>query len=428
MPVQGKRLDGGPFETLDFGELDDFVIGYKPRVWEERQVPGDFDPIWYADRHGRGAFGREAEDEAFLRRRLYFEENVKDDVEWGPVRLLGRGGYGIVGLWQKRDNKNQTIDEVVLKQTAYNSNETRVSAIELDPRAYPRHLIEAAIHKDINTQHPGVSPHLRQYKFIYEDRIHQQGRYRFYLEYCPHGSLYQLGRLYRCWDTYLPEVFVWHVFYSLAKACEALRDSPPADSRAIKEEYFELGLENVFCLHLDLKPENVLLGYPHEGQEYPSALLNDYGISMYTICSDKFPGINPGEMWWRGTHSHRPTEQCHFGVNWEIPPEGGWIRNQDTIKRNVDWHGAADKREEDNDGKSDENGNDKPPGDVIFDHTMNIYGVGHTVFDLVTLRSSTKHLVKIRAKSLKRFQQNGNHQISHVSTKKPGVYSSRSAT
>ncbi|KIW92513.1 uncharacterized protein Z519_06360 [Cladophialophora bantiana CBS 173.52] len=423
MPVQGKRLDGSPFEVLgltdriDSADAYEFHVPFHSRALQERQAPRDFDQLWHDDRTVRGAFAKERDAEVFMSRWLLFEDDQKDDEEWGPIRLLGKGGYGMVGLWQKRNDKNQIIDEVVCKETEYLENKTRVDEIEVDPRAYPRILTEAAIHSDINARHPGVSPHLRKYKFISHATRGQKGRYRFYLEYCPYGNLHHLGRLYRCWNTYLPEVFIWHVFYSLAKACEALRNTPPLNSKAIKEEYFEnLVHDELFCLHLDWKPENILLGYPHEGEEYPSALLNDYGISMYTTSKEGQRQLNPGLIWWRGTHTHKTPEQIHFGVNWEIPPDGGWIRSQDDQNRELPWKRAAALREVEN---------TQPNADVLFDHSMNIYGVGHTMFDIVTLAASAKHLGRIRAKSLKRFQQNGNHQISSVYTKKPGVYSSR---
>lgn len=46
------------------------------------------------------------------------------------------------------------------------------------------------------------------------------------------------------------------------------------------------------------------------------------------------------------------------------------------------------------------------------------------MYYLVTLREEG-HLGRIRAKSVKKFRENGYHQISGVRTKKPGVYSSR---
>ena len=90
---------------------------------------------------------------------------------------------------------------------------------------------------------------------------------------------------------------------------DALRDPPPADSKMLRwpnrqQDYSEMR-EDLYCLHLDMKPGNVLLGYPHEGDEYPSALLNDFGMSLYTSYTGEGPSKNPGQMWWRGTEPYK---------------------------------------------------------------------------------------------------------------------------
>ena len=237
--------------------------------------------------------------------------------EWGPIRPLGAGGWGRVGLWQKRDNQNRIIDEVVCKEQTYRHDQLAQTyeIFHMNENEEPvmnRLTSEAVIQRDLNQQHPGVAPHLRGYKYILEDRATKSGRYRYYLEYCPHNSLNRIHRLYRCWDTYLPEVFLWHVFHSLAAGCEALRDPPLEDNKAVTVEDRQESREDMHCLHLDWKPDNVLLGYPQEGQlyeghEYPSALMNDFGTSIYVTGLVTDAMINPKELWWRGTAVYMPT-------------------------------------------------------------------------------------------------------------------------
>jgi hypothetical protein len=41
------------------------------------------------------------------------------DDEWGLVRVLGAGGFGSAGLWEKRDKSNKIWDEVVCKEQPY---------------------------------------------------------------------------------------------------------------------------------------------------------------------------------------------------------------------------------------------------------------------------------------------------------------------
>lgn len=57
---------------------------------------------------------------------------------------------------------------------------------------------------------------------------------------------------YKAFNRYLPELFLWHVFDSLATALCALdfKDDPHFRRMAL-----------VHILHLDVKPQNILLGY-----------------------------------------------------------------------------------------------------------------------------------------------------------------------
>jgi serine/threonine protein kinase len=221
------------------------------------------------------------------------------------------GGYGQVALFQKRDDKNEVVDEVVCKEMEFIADDRR-DDYEVDYKTNRRLLIEAAIQRDINSTHPDAAPFLRKYKVIPNGL---EGNYRLYLEYCPHGDLHRLIKMYRCWDTFLPEVFVWHAFLDLAKSCEALRDCPPEDSKMLdfrrsRKAAGDLAgvRETLFALHMDMKPANTLLGYPRTTDEhdYPSALMSDYGMALYTSLSGQGSGFpNPQEVWWRGTTGYK---------------------------------------------------------------------------------------------------------------------------
>lgn len=317
-PWQGQRLDGTPFEDPGLSGTNFRVpaSAADSRNRREREPGRDFDRTWYEDREIRGAFGRESSMQTFLHRHLLFDNDDTEDDLWGPIRPLGQGSFGNVALWQKRDDQNRIVDEVVCKETEFDlltSSNPRDRG-EVDSESNTRLTREAAIHRDINRKPLGASPHLRRYKVISDDTPHtpeRYGRCRYYLEFGRYGTLAHLIRLYQCWDTYLPEVFVWHVFQNLAKACEALRGCPPKDTKALdcrdsRGEDFSDIREDLFCLHLDVKPANILLGYPHQGQDYPSALLHDYGISVYTSHSGRGPVQNPRKMWFKRTSGYEP--------------------------------------------------------------------------------------------------------------------------
>ena len=70
--------------------------------------------------------------------------------------------------------------------------------------------------------------------------------------------------------------------------------------------------KDFYCLHLDMKPPNFLLGYPHEGDEYPSALVNDFGLSVYTTYKAEGPRKNPADLWGRGTPGYKPPVSIEY--------------------------------------------------------------------------------------------------------------------
>lgn len=129
-------------------------------------------------------------------------------------------------------------------------------------------------------------------------------------------------------------------------------------------------------------------------------------------------------------------ELASYGIDWDIPPDHTYV-NRDQDNKLLEWKQAKHARKA---------RNEKAVADVFFDPSMNvsagpihrwlsdenrstnprfpqIYGIGHIMYSLITLTRDS-HLQKIRAKTRRRYQRNGNHQISGVYTKKPGVYSS----
>lgn len=302
---------GRPFEVPNF----EFEEGYIVRDRRQGRVTvgrlgHQIDQQEFDAQRRKGYWGPLPEYHNFMSSYLLFHSDPKDnaeDAQWLPVRMLGEGGFGRVGLWEKRDATDGKIDELVCKETDLRLEANPYYPEEVDEEVgRPRLLREAVIQRDINKQYPGVTPHLRRYKFLAERRGLVEGRYRFYMEFCPHGTLERLRRLYRCWDTYLPEVFVWHVFLRLATAGEALRAAPPDDTVLFPEKITMDKTRNAFCIHLDMKPVNVLLGSPDPKatNQFPDPLLNDFGISEYTWYGNY--ENNPFDLWQQGTHSYKP--------------------------------------------------------------------------------------------------------------------------
>lgn len=163
--------------------------------------------------------------------------------------------------------------------------------------------------------------------------------WRYYLEYAPYGDLENLRARYRAFHRYLPELFLWHVFNSLAKAVHVLEKKQRAWPDAFKD--------GEYVVHADIKPKNIFLGYeelerpeetpldserleepieceqphfqsgglqnPEDIPIYPSIKLGDFGLAMYTSEQDE---ANPEKFRGVGTAYFQPPvsiEGCRKG-------------------------------------------------------------------------------------------------------------------
>ncbi|CAI6329051.1 unnamed protein product [Periconia digitata] len=89
---------------------------------------------------------------------------------------------------------------------------------------------------------------------------------KLYMQYCDSGDLGDLINNHSDAGKKIPESFIWHVFYSIAKALEACHTG--------------LGAENwVPYWHHDLHKKNVFLDSSKNGDEHPKVLLADFGLT-----------------------------------------------------------------------------------------------------------------------------------------------------
>jgi serine/threonine protein kinase len=176
---------------------------------------------------------------------LFTAPNMGDSLHWEVVKPLGKGGFGQVGLWQARQEKDgAVVDEIAIKQALRRHR-------SFDANSSKRGLAsEAWLKKIMNENHSDGVLYLRRYKYYERDHL-----YRFYMEYFPYGDLDRLRYRYRAYKKYLPELFLWHLFSSLASTIHAMEQGPFNDPA--NENVHEKGS---YMLHMDIKPSNIFLG------------------------------------------------------------------------------------------------------------------------------------------------------------------------
>lgn len=156
----------------------------------------DIDPIGFADPlKSASHLGENTETRAtlspemtqFLRSR--FGVSPETDGERYPVRPLGKGGFGGVAVWGRRDPFGNLVEETALKQSKWSPSMFLASA--------PHLAREALIMQQLNQKCSENIVYLKDFKCFREPE--DKMTWRFYFEYCPYGDLSRLEKKYLAW-------------------------------------------------------------------------------------------------------------------------------------------------------------------------------------------------------------------------------------
>jgi hypothetical protein len=128
----------------------------------------------------------------FLTSRALVMQHVDADP-WEATELLGAGAFGQVGLWQQLDRKTGAIlDSLAIKQTM---DDEPKGYIEIFQRKNGKEPIPSeALWMNFLSRRTMYIPSLRQ---LVHFRGTNSKRWRFYMEYCPHGTVTDLIKLYK---------------------------------------------------------------------------------------------------------------------------------------------------------------------------------------------------------------------------------------
>ena len=172
------------------------------------QTPGERDEMWghlnsdadlldfgkpeepadHLDRRTQTRIALFPEMKGMLQSRFGYSRET--DHHWLPVRPLGKGGFGGVAVWERRNLDGDVLEETAVKQTKWSAS----MALKSEPFLAK----EAAIMQQLNKRNSDNIVYLKGFKMFQEEKKNK-ATWRFYFEYCPYGDLSRLQKRYKAW-------------------------------------------------------------------------------------------------------------------------------------------------------------------------------------------------------------------------------------
>ncbi|KAF2126727.1 hypothetical protein P153DRAFT_68753 [Dothidotthia symphoricarpi CBS 119687] len=266
-----------------------------------------------------------------------------DETRWHGAKFIGAGGYGCVGLWVERDDRNNVVDRMAVKETRNHS-----ARHWRDPKNWRGRLPqEVQIHRLVEERRAVDSDKFRHLiRYRGHRLLMSKRKYRIYLDFCSGSDLKcaMVGHS-NTWAfkfgeglglPFLPEAFIWSVVKALATACLVLQNGtialePVRDWKPIT--HLDIQLANVL-LHCkkrrassiggDLptakeaktsqeKRERERDGQVQEDADLPVVpILSDFGLSFYSPTQGNCPlPDNPEDYLLEQDHARYPPEHQH---------------------------------------------------------------------------------------------------------------------
>ncbi|ERF72103.1 hypothetical protein EPUS_02894 [Endocarpon pusillum Z07020] len=368
-------------------------------MWWQATLPGErvqtrdpMEPASHLDQTTQTRISLFPEMSNFLRSR--FGLSRETDHQWFPVRPLGKGGFGGVAVWEKRDSLGNVVEETALKQSKWD-----LSLALPDQQHNAR---EGAIMYQLNHMNSDYIVFMKAFRCLI-DPENTGATWRFYFEYCPYGDLGRLKSRYKAWGTYLPEAFLWRTFHSMAEVARLMKNG----------KFRELNMESAptipcVLIHSDIKPPNIFLGYHAHPKSpwhvYPVVKVGDFGLASLTNHLDP----------------RNPQSFVKNGTAWYLPPESRAKEYRDKYKEwedpPFDIDGATSSDYKDAEGKPDYS-NRK------VDSSHNVWGFGLTMHELLTHQEAKVFSDHVNAVTEDEYNAWGRNTIPNLVTKKDPEYS-----
>ncbi|RFU34910.1 hypothetical protein B7463_g1376, partial [Scytalidium lignicola] len=289
VPLNDKDNNNNNDDDDDDDDDEDSELWEKAKEQMVQAVSSDkVHPFWKNPLDGnslRGGIDRrmtELQQIKWLKSSANWPDIEADD--WRGIKVLGMGGYGLVGLWKYIGSDPDVPKAIVVKQSPrYDRNlEDESDFLERLNVCESKHVPKLL--RGFHTAKGGGS----------SDWDPDGDVSRIYLEYCEHGDM--AGFIKKMYKRYsvtnpMPEAYIWRIFECLALALCVL---------AHGNEDLEGPGWNIEICHFDIKPQNILIGACDKDHPYTGVFkLADYGLAM------RVPKHQPPS--WLRDHAHRGT-------------------------------------------------------------------------------------------------------------------------
>ena len=188
---------------------------------------------------------------------------------WRPIGIIGKGAYGCVILWEKRQRYGRPI-RLAVKDSLCSS-------------FFKDYCSEGHLTRRLNDIGSKNVINVVEWKYIDPSLnsagdgtvIRSEPKNRICFEYAEYSDLRRLEDWYRLRRLILPEAFIWHVLCSMACALFYCRHGTASLP-------YKAGWDAI--VHGDVKQANIFMTVPDEetNQMYPCIKLADFGFA-YTL-------------------------------------------------------------------------------------------------------------------------------------------------
>lgn len=145
--------------------------------------------------------------------------------KWRPRKVIGKGTYGLCGLWEYTGNDNSMPRHIAVKQTSGSSKALRGESkmMHLITSCGSNHCVK--LYKGCHRgQGTGIDKKYDPLPFASSgEYLKEMEVLRMYMEYLPNGDVDDLARLIHSQDDWvIPEEHLWRILLCYAKYCMVL--------------------------------------------------------------------------------------------------------------------------------------------------------------------------------------------------------------